>query len=86
MSAANKNPSTTKAGPGRKHVAGHKKATPRKQKGAGVGFVQHTNGAKNATRNVKRDNGQHPDLSAQRAQDAKAKRSQKARANRRMGA
>jgi hypothetical protein len=41
-SGALKQPSTTKRGPGRKHHAGHKKASPIKAKGAGVGFVQHT--------------------------------------------
>lgn len=37
-----KEPSTTKRGPGREHHSGHKKASPIKSKGAGIGFVQHT--------------------------------------------
>ena len=36
-------PTTTKTGPGRRHSAGHKKASPIKSKGAPLGFVQHTN-------------------------------------------
>ncbi len=36
-----RNPSATKAGPGRRHVSGHKRAKPVPSKGAGVGFVLH---------------------------------------------
>ena len=43
MNNGNKNPSTTKSGPGRFHQAGHKKASPIKSKGAPRGFVLHTN-------------------------------------------
>ncbi len=49
----NRNPSTTKRGPGRIHLNGHKRATPVKAKGAPIGFVQHTNPAKNALRKAK---------------------------------
>jgi len=53
MSYADRQPSTTKRGPGRKHVPGHQKATPTPSKGAPFGFVQHTNPAKNAVRKAK---------------------------------
>lgn len=49
----NRNPSTTKRGPGRIHLQGHKRATPVAAKGAPRGFVQHTNPAKNARRKAK---------------------------------
>ena len=49
----NRNPSTTKRGPGRVHADGHKRATPVPSKGAPMGFVQHTNPAKNAVRKAK---------------------------------
>jgi hypothetical protein len=52
-----KQPSATKRGPGRKHHAGHKKAPPIKAKGAGVGFVQHTNEAANTRRKAKAEFG-----------------------------
>lgn len=35
-----RNPSATKRGPGRKHRAGHKKASPIKSRGAPLGFEQ----------------------------------------------
>ena len=38
----NRNPSTTKRGPGRKHVFGHQRATPVKSSGADLGFVVRT--------------------------------------------
>ncbi len=53
MAYLDRNPSTTKAGPGRRHVSGHKRATPVASKGAPMGFVQHTNPAKNALRKAK---------------------------------
>jgi hypothetical protein len=53
MAYLDRNPSTTKAGPGRRHVSGHKRATPVASKGAPMGFVQHTNPAKNARRAAK---------------------------------
>ena len=34
-------PSATKCGPGRRHKSGHQKASPIKQRGAPMGFVQH---------------------------------------------
>lgn len=45
-----RNRSTTKSGPGRSHKDGHKKAKPPVSKGAGSGFVQHTNAIRNARR------------------------------------
>ena len=39
----NKQPTSTKRGPGRFHQPGHKKASPVKTKGTPRGFVQHTN-------------------------------------------
>jgi hypothetical protein len=45
-----RNPSATKAGPGRRHKQGHQKASPIKSRGAPVGFVQHTNKPKNTRR------------------------------------
>ncbi len=53
MSYLDRNPSTTKRGPGRRHVSGHKRATPVAPKGAPSGFVQHTNPRKNAVRKAK---------------------------------
>lgn len=85
ITLANKSHSTTKRGPGRVHLQGYKRAKKVAPKGAGIGFVQHYNAAKRAARTVERDLGQRPDLSAQRAQDAKADRSRKARAKRAMG-
>jgi hypothetical protein len=49
----NKTFSATKSGPGRVYLRGHKKASPVKAKGAGKGFVQHTNERANARRSVK---------------------------------
>jgi hypothetical protein len=51
--APKRQPNTTKAGPGRRHVSGHKKASPVPSKGAPQGFVQHTNPRKNAVRAAK---------------------------------
>ena len=48
-----RHPQSTKSGPGRRHVPGHQKASPVAQKGAPMGFVQHTNPAKNARRAAK---------------------------------
>lgn len=48
--AIRKFPSSTKSGPGRVHVSGHKKASPIKRRGAGTGFVQHTASAEKAAR------------------------------------
>lgn len=50
--AGNKNPSTTKSGPGRFHLAGHKKSSPIASKGAPLGFVLHTNPAKKERRDL----------------------------------
>lgn len=36
-----KNHTSTKRGPGRKHVDGHQKASPIKSRGAPLGFVKH---------------------------------------------
>lgn len=44
--APKRNPQSTKAGPGRRHVSGHQKSSPVPSKGAPLGFVQHTNAAK----------------------------------------
>lgn len=38
------NPHSTKSGPGRKYSRGHRKDSPIKPKGAGVGFVQRVVG------------------------------------------
>jgi hypothetical protein len=46
----NRNPSTTKRGPGRRHKQGATKDTPIKSKGAPRGFVLHTNAAKRQRR------------------------------------
>jgi hypothetical protein len=40
ITVVNKSHSATKSGPGRVHAQGHKKASPVKASGAGVGFVQ----------------------------------------------
>jgi hypothetical protein len=40
ITVVNKSHSATKSGPGRVHAQGHKKATPVKAKGAGIGFEQ----------------------------------------------
>jgi hypothetical protein len=57
MPNANKNPSATKRGPGRFHESGHKKATPPKQRSAGLWLGLHTNPEKNARRELKRSLG-----------------------------
>lgn len=51
------NGSSTKRGPGRIHCDGIKKHTPKAPTGAGFGFVQHTNPAKNARRIAKAASG-----------------------------
>ena len=54
--SAPRSASTTKSGPGRRHVSGHQKAAPSKAPtGAGPGFVQHINPAANARRAAKAD-------------------------------
>lgn len=60
------NPSTTKKGPGRTHLQGHKRAKPDRPKGAPFGFVQHVNPNKPMSRRDKH-----------RAEVAAAKRTQK---------
>lgn len=52
-----RNRTSTKAGPGRLHKAGHKKAKPVASKGAPAGFVQHTNPERNARRRAIRAMG-----------------------------
>jgi hypothetical protein len=42
ITVVKKSHSATKSGPGRVHAQGKKKPKPVTQKGAGVGFVQHT--------------------------------------------
>jgi hypothetical protein len=54
---AMRRPSATKAGPGRHHKQGHQKDSPRPDKGAPRGFVQHTNERANARRAVKAEVG-----------------------------
>lgn len=50
-----KNASSTKRGPGRKHVSGHQKASPIKSRGAPIGFFKHfADTEKQARRNTMR--------------------------------
>ena len=67
MAYIDRQPSTTKRGPGRRHVSGHKRATPIAAKGAPAGFVQHTNPAKNARRKAKAASGARQYLKAVKA-------------------
>lgn len=57
MAEHSKNPNATKRGPGRYHSEGHQKASPIPQRGAPMGFVQHTNPEKNSKRKLKRSLG-----------------------------
>jgi hypothetical protein len=57
IAVINKSVSATKSGPGRVHGQGLKKSKPPKAKGAGLGFLQHTNERANARRSVKADIG-----------------------------
>jgi hypothetical protein len=57
ITLVNKSHTATKRGPGRVHLQGKKRAKNVTPKGAGIGFEQRTNPAKNAGRKAKASMG-----------------------------